>query len=199
MKELDHRKIIKDLVASRKSYININEANLIYKMACQSEGLIVEIGTRLAGTTCILGLSKWEKSERVYSIDINRREEAQSLLDRYKLSCNLLTANSVIYAPKWDKGRISMLFVDGNHDTDHAYHDITLWEEHLKVGGYMCVHDFPFKFNVKRAEKRAKKRGLEHMPQLTVYRAVTRFLNKYDNFRIVKHIPSTIVLEKMHS
>lgn len=50
--------------------------------------------------------------------------------------------DSVHVGLMWDKGKVDMVFIDG----DHSYHgckgDIEAWRSHLKPGGYLSIHDY---------------------------------------------------------
>jgi len=141
---LDDRKwMVRRLVSSRMSYITLKEAMALYRLACRTPGIIVEIGTRLSGTTCVLGLSDPERSDRVYSVDCLEYPGQEELLTLCGLSCNLTVADSFDFENKWNNGSVGLVFIDGCHEEAHAHEDMCRWWKRLEVGGHLCIHDFP--------------------------------------------------------
>lgn len=47
-----------------------------------------------------------------------------------------------VWSNYWDKGPVDLVFIDGGHSYQECMGDITIWGPHLKVGGYMAIHDY---------------------------------------------------------
>lgn len=45
-------------------------------------------------------------------------------------------------AKKWDKGNLDLLIIDGDHSREGVRGDISLWEQHLKEGAVVFLHDY---------------------------------------------------------
>jgi hypothetical protein len=42
----------------------------------------------------------------------------------------------------WDGKKMGMVYIDGNHEYEHAKYDIEHWWKFLKKGGFLVIHDF---------------------------------------------------------
>lgn len=46
----------------------------------------------------------------------------------------------------WSKGKVDLVFIDGDHSYEHCKSDIESWLPHVKEGGVMCLHDYESKY-----------------------------------------------------
>jgi hypothetical protein len=52
-----------------------------------------------------------------------------------------LPDQSIIAATRFDIGELDMVFIDGAHDYDSVYSDLTAWWPRVKDGGILAGHD----------------------------------------------------------
>jgi predicted O-methyltransferase YrrM len=59
-----------------------------------------------------------------------------------------------------------LVYVDGDHDTEHAIHDTVTGEQYLRPGGYLVIDDYPGNQGVIDAHELLKTRGYAclHIP-----------------------------------
>ncbi|HQR43801.1 MAG TPA: class I SAM-dependent methyltransferase [Gemmatales bacterium] len=117
----------------------------------QTEGLggtVVEIGCWRGVTTAALA----QHTQRpVVGIDcfigsanqVNRDHFVQRLAAYPHAS--LLEKPSGAAARAWDRGPISFIFIDADHDYWNVAHDINAWLPHVMPGGMIALHDTDLK------------------------------------------------------
>lgn len=132
------------------------EACALYKLARESKGPIVEIGSYVGGSTVLLA----EGSARghrvpVYAIDPHLAYESEGLnlpstAFSFELSltktfaCRFVTAiygYSEKVVEKVPDG-IGLLFVDGDHSFEAVRKDLSLYKNKVAVDGLIALHDF---------------------------------------------------------
>ena len=121
-------------VASRKtSRINIEEGAYLYKLVRSlTNPLIVEIGTRMGGTTKLL--QEANAFGTVISIDLNADVKTELDKDRVSLLCCDSTEI------KFDRP-VDLLFIDGDHYLKGVKADWDNWHSLVKPGGHIIFHD----------------------------------------------------------
>lgn len=143
---MDVLNIIQTLVRYRISLTTFNEATCISLLSSAIKGNVVEIGTKNAGTTAIIGASVPDSS-LVYSIDIAASPIRQEVMDYFGLNCQFIDGDSREVVKTWDK-KIDLLFVDGCHSDPEddglsgCLADLTLWVPFVNSGGYVLIHDY---------------------------------------------------------
>jgi len=206
LKDLDTQHIndiISYLILDGIAVVQPLEAKLLYKMACACNGTIIEIGTCRAGSTVLLGLSDPENSNRVYSIDVVGESCANNLVKQFGLNCNLIEAHSHEYGESWNKGPIDMVFIDGNHMTEHIYKDMVIWSKYVRVGGHLLVHDCLSKNSVRTFRRRGRINNsgviLSHVDNtnVNVYNAIKRFSRGNSIFQEMEQIKSIKVIKRI--
>jgi len=136
----------------------------------KGEGDVVEIGTWRGGSALILasGIKDSRQKKIVFSIDPftkNRDKISMQFLkkdmkilglknlnDNFRYSRRLIkrfslekyikiNKNTSSNAKKGWKGKISFLFIDGNHKFQHVKSDFENWSPFISKGGIMALHD----------------------------------------------------------
>lgn len=167
----------------------LEEGQLLYGLSKRVDGIIVEIGTRRGGTTCIFGLSDRKNSSRVYSYDIDKYEIQDVMNEALSLKCNFITENSCTAGKNWTKGNVSLLFVDGDHAEDSVKNDLISWYPHLSPGSLIAFHDYPSRERLKRWKKRGNIKDNRVLGSSTfagVHNAVAWFMEEHPG-EFVKH------------
>jgi hypothetical protein len=124
-----------------------NEIETHTKYAYGSKDLIVEIGVLYGQTTKII----LENTEaRVYGIDpiipdsmnenlIGDVDKINELVKTYP-NFTFIKDYSFNVVKNWDK-KIDYLFIDGDHKYEAVKQDLEEWYPHVKVGGFISIHD----------------------------------------------------------
>lgn len=55
---------------------------------------------------------------------------------------NQIHGDSKKIADVWDSGKVDLLIIDGDHSSEGCRGDILGWEQHLKIGAIVFVHDY---------------------------------------------------------
>lgn len=77
---------------------------------------------------------------RLFGVDINSLPYLGEFLLEYK-NTSFCRSDSSEYAAQWKFGKISVLFIDGDHSYEGCKKDIEAWYPHMKEGGVMMFHD----------------------------------------------------------
>ena len=154
---------IKEIIKISHALLTIDEARLLFNLSKNSSlnGVIVEIGSYKGGSTIFLAKgSKTAKRNKVYAIDnhfdydtlihrVGKEIVPKSTLQLFKENIKITNIEDVVTpiiktsekaAAKWKK-KISLLWIDGNHDYGYVKMDFLLWEKHLINGGIIAFHD----------------------------------------------------------
>lgn len=109
---------------------------LLYQMASQYDGKILEIGTFQGHSAWVMAIAS--PSARITSLTVSPSEAATAKKHLFGKSVDVMVMSSAQYLTiahdKWD-----MIFVDGDHK--HAARDLP-WFNKLRVGGLMLFHDY---------------------------------------------------------
>ena len=188
------------ILSNAFGYITENEIACLKEMCLllPSGCNVVNIGAG-AGTSG-MAIMESRKDLFLYTIDIRHDASPLGCLEAEKqamISAGIkfeernkhITGDSKTVGMHWHD-KIDFVFVDGAHEYENAKGDINIWWEHVKVGGYMAVHDF----DKKNVFKGIYKQGQPHPGELTgVDKAVNEFRKNHEVFKIVD---STIVFKK---
>jgi hypothetical protein len=104
--------------------------------------LCVVIGT--GPGTATISILETREDAKVYSIDIDPPGWEKGHATEAGLSnrLNQIQGNSSDVGDEWDKGKIDLLFVDGDHTPEQVQKDIDAWLLHVRLGGYVFYHDY---------------------------------------------------------
>jgi tetratricopeptide (TPR) repeat protein/predicted O-methyltransferase YrrM len=143
---------VKELTREVDGRIALEEAELLYMLACEGpgQGVIVEIGSFQGFSTIWLASGSRERGrEKVYAVDphctdlhgnnelIFRGNLKKTGVDDYVIP---IVKTSTEAAKDWSMP-IRLLYIDGAHDYENAKNDFLLWEKHLINGGIVAFHD----------------------------------------------------------
>lgn len=126
---------------------NNNEIETHAKYAYASKDLIVEIGVLYGQTTKII---LENTKAHVYGIDpiipdsmnenlIGDVDKINELVKTYS-NFTFIKDYSFNVVKNWDK-KIDYLFIDGDHKYEAVKQDLEEWYPHVKVGGFISIHD----------------------------------------------------------
>jgi len=140
--------------------------------------LIVNIGAG-AGTS---GVTFMEAREdlRLVTIDITKESspfgclvgEEEELKKRglWGDRNSQIHGDSKVVGREWDREKVDMVFVDGDHSYEGCRGDVEAWLPHVKPGGIIAIHDF------RKGDIAETKDGPHPMPWPDVDRAVKDYL-----------------------
>lgn len=134
--------------------------------AGRPDSVALEVGTWTGRTALVLAAS----FDQVFAVDhlLGNAEDRLGDLARYHGQDNLFRAlcnnlgpllctrvypcigSSRTWAAAWRRP-LDLVFIDGSHGYQDAYHDIQDWGRHLRPGGTMAVHDYGVFEGVTRA------------------------------------------------
>jgi len=156
-----------------KGFLDHQEGEALYHSAkkCSSIGSFLEIGSYCGKSALYIGLAAKEDNQILYSIDHHKGSEEQQpgeefydpdLINDSGTGINTLPfflqtlkissleesvvpiiSSSAEAAKDWNK-ELSFIFIDGGHSSKDALLDYNNWNEKLKPGGILAIHDvFP--------------------------------------------------------
>lgn len=111
----------------------------------------VEVGTRWGSYAMVLcaknpGLmlhcvDPWKSYSHLTQI---RQDEiyAGAVKNLKPFNARILRMTSMEALEKFPDGSLDFVFIDGNHEFDHACPDIIFWAKKVKRGGIVAVHDY---------------------------------------------------------
>lgn len=140
------------IVESVKSWVQKNEARLLYDLATECDR-IVELGVGRGRSVAVMAATA---PELVYGVSLwdwaheGTREECMQTIRRLpppiarRITLRFGDSSAVGYqlqgipAPPFD-----MIFIDGDHSYDGVTADIKAWAPLLIADGYLVFHDYP--------------------------------------------------------
>lgn len=104
--------------------------------------IVVEVGVRY-GKSLLAMVLMAEEGVKFYGVDSVQYEGQMEFWKRSKLDqhAEFFLDESVELAKRWDKGKISLIHIDGDHSYEAVSSDILFWYPHMKKGGVMFFHD----------------------------------------------------------
>ena len=138
-----------------EGWITDDECSLLYNIAKNCKGNIVEIGSWKGKSTVSMGKgSKQGNNVNIYAIDPHTGHEEQNLNEKWTFDIfkeNIKKAKiddiviPIIKSSKdankgWNK-QIHFLFIDGCHQYKNVIQDFKLWSPFLVDGGIIALHD----------------------------------------------------------
>ena len=128
-----------------------NELSTLYKLAKKIPrgGSIVELGAYKGRATAWLANGAKEgNAAKVYPVDLFETTKVDNWLDEYKDNVKgleevieIIVSDTVAASCGWNKGKVDMMFIDGDHSYEGILGDFGSWYKHLKIGGVVAFHD----------------------------------------------------------
>ena len=154
-----------------KGFLAEDEAAALYQLAANAQAPILEVGSYCGKSTIYLGAAAQQNQNTVYAVDHHRGSEEHqlgeeyhdpdlydnsiALMDTFKefrknmRASNLedtvvpIVASSQAAARSWNTA-LDLVFIDGGHSFEAAHMDYRSWASHVKIGGFLAIHDlFP--------------------------------------------------------
>jgi predicted O-methyltransferase YrrM len=175
---------------SDKSMSALEEQAFLYRLACQTppDATVIEIGSWIGHSTCIIGVALRGAGSRVYAIDaftgvttiahevpyyknfltkvsptLSQKELFDLHLARFHLQDKVtaISAESDKAAALLPPGLpgVDLAFIDGGHALDVVRKDIELYVPLVKSGGIVVFHDFSSECGVPQAVWEEIQRG----------------------------------------
>lgn len=105
---------------------------------------VVEIGSCIGRTACIVGLVLAQRGGELRGIEINPEfaQLARSHVQGLNLQDTVTIINGDSAQVSWDGSPIDLLIIDGDHSEEAVDKDCALWLPRLRPGGVVAFHDF---------------------------------------------------------
>lgn len=105
------------------------------------DDIFVEIGTG-KGKSFIASYLSAKRGVELYTIDIENLPERKENFEEHKIpeKCFIHKNNREV-AKQWDKGKVSLIHIDGDHTYEGVKADIESWLPLMKKNGVMLFHD----------------------------------------------------------
>jgi predicted O-methyltransferase YrrM len=162
---------IKKITQKIQGWLTEKEGMLLYNLAKEANGTIIEIGSWQGRSTIWLGKGSLSGNKnKIYAIDPHtgasehRRMFGENIwtFDTFQENIKNASIDSIVITIiktseeafsefKEDK-QIGLVFVDGAHEYHHTKQDFQLWSTKIKDGGIIAFHDCKKK-GVKKALK----------------------------------------------
>lgn len=175
---------------SDKSMSSLQENAFLYRLASglPSDALVIEIGSWIGHSTCLIGVALRGAKARCYAIDafsglstvpvetsyyqnflsgVSATASQRELFDRHIARFHLqekvvaVPADSAKAPALLPAGlpEVDLVFIDGGHTLEVARQDIALYVPRVKSGGVVVFHDFSSDCGVPKAVWEAIQRG----------------------------------------
>lgn len=148
-----------EIISGIDGWLTKEEARVLYIIASETPGPIVEIGSWKGRSTAALGFASRNNSAHplIYSVDpftgSKEHREADpncNTWDDFRDNIEDLHMFDIVRPYQmtskeaYEKhfGAISMLFIDGSHDYEDVKYDFCSWGSNVVVGGWICMHDY---------------------------------------------------------
>lgn len=147
---------VERMVAGVEGWLGPHEGRLLYRLASEADpaGCIVEIGSWHGRSTIWLAAgAKAGRGAQVVAIDphvgTTLREQGETTelvlranLERARLvdQVAIVVATSSEAVADWSR-RVSLLWIDGDHEYESVRRDFELWEPHVLPDGVVALHD----------------------------------------------------------
>ncbi len=183
-------------------WLSRQEASLLWKLARNADGSIVEIGSFLGRSTAAIALGAAAgRNATIYAVDpfIGPQKGAYKTSlgnvagecspERLRANLDLVGVNgSVRIIPKTSKEAVgdvpeqcSLLFIDGAHDYESVCTDLDLYLPRVRAGGFVVLHDV-------------------HGGDPGVVRAVEdKVLARPNQWRVLDHVDTALVARRVET
>ena len=145
------------IVDSVDGWLSYNEGKLLYYLAKERKGTIVEIGSWMGKSTIWMGFGSHDGHKAIiYSIDPHNQAPEYGIdgiestypkfienIERAGVDdvCVFLVKTSEEAVKQFADDSVDLIFIDGSHEFDYVNLDYQCWFPKLKQGGVMAFHD----------------------------------------------------------
>lgn len=129
--------------------VNRLYARVLWTFAdCIAAKTILEIGigpTSVSGCTFIHNMAQRGGGHLVsVDIDVNLPKPIyRELASQYGVAWTVIHGDSLTAEVPLKRDSVDLLYIDGNHDAEHAKGDLERYLPYLRPGGYLLIDDFP--------------------------------------------------------
>jgi len=122
-------------------------APLMYCWAKQIKAKkILEVGVGSGGASYWLGHAAQELDGKYFGIELHegRVKALSELMDTFKINHQIWAMDSLKMTDEFigkHIGRIDLAYLDGNHNLESIWHEITTIWPYLRINGYVFIHD----------------------------------------------------------
>lgn len=214
MKSKINKEEIKKILVENSAYLSISEGELLFNLAEKCQGDIVEIGSFLGGSTVTLakGLKYphkvyavdphiWidalvRKGKKLVTVARGAKHFLESNIKKWGMEKRivLIEKTSEKAAKKW-RGKVDLLWIDGDHEYKSAKKDFLLWEPFLKKDGVIAFHDSVYNEEVKK--KIIPFALVHHLPFEGPQRVVKEYLHNSKRFGKIKSVDTITYAVKL--
>jgi len=154
---VEQKRLALEAVGKIPGWLSLQEAALLYDLAVDSPGPIVEIGSYQGRSTAALSLgSKAGQQQTVYAIDSflpvlqtstgkwSNESSLQLLIANLEQAAALQLVEIIPHASEVAAKHVpncGLLFVDGAHDYESVRRDLELYLPKVQLGGHVVIHD----------------------------------------------------------
>lgn len=132
-------------------YMTEAEVDCLHRLAAlvpaNAKATIINIGAG-AGTSG-LAFREGNQLARIVTIDIHLnsplgslQSESNAFRQAGKEPPEQIQSGSIRVGQLWDRGKVDLVYVDGDHSEEGVRGDIEAWLPHIKPGGYIAFHDY---------------------------------------------------------
>lgn len=133
----------------RWTYMTIPEIDCLRRLAAlvPANGIMINIGAGIGAS----GLALREGNEKAYLISIDPVYEASvgcllaekgAFEQAGRTPPEQIQSESIPAGKNWKRGKVNLVFVDGDHSEQAVRGDIKAWLPHIKKGGILAFHDY---------------------------------------------------------
>lgn len=141
--------------ANAFGYLKTDEVLLLQKYAKEipEDGICVNIGAGFGTSSLSVLEVRPDLKDTFYTIDVRNDDNPFGGLlnerNAFKKSDmehgNQIHGDSKEVADVWEHGKVDFLIIDGDHTEEGCRGDILKWEQHLRDGAIVFVHDYQSK------------------------------------------------------
>lgn len=108
--------------------------------------IVVELGTCGGASTEVILEACKIVGANLYTCDLEivktwNGKVLGDILTKYGDICTFVHGDSVEFGKKWNDGEIDLLYIDTKHTQEHTKEELTVWESHVRIGGWIVLHD----------------------------------------------------------
>ncbi len=136
------------LVESVPGWLRPEDAEKLYKLAHDTSGPILEVGTYRGKSTILMALAAKEAGHEMvlYTLDVDRAAQRAAMAEaqaRGVASMIVFVRGTLFaFAQAYPQLRPNLTFVDGDHTEAGLLRDLEVLESLVPSGGFLLFHDF---------------------------------------------------------